>query len=153
VCHDDELKMNSPRPESSGFGAWLWRRPRRWFLLGIPIGGLGAFFVGVVVTGGFFGSLHVMDSETFCTACHSMNAPMQELSQTVHYNNQFGIRASCSSCHVAPTFVAGLIDHMKGTTQVWGWMTGELNTPAKFEVYAQRSAAGTAEPQSALRAA
>jgi nitrate/TMAO reductase-like tetraheme cytochrome c subunit len=24
---------------------------------------------------------------------------------------------------------------MKGTTQVWGWMTGELDTPAKFEAH------------------
>ena len=127
--------MSAPPPESKGFGAWAWRRPRRWFLLGIPIGGLAAFCVGIVATGGFFGALHVMDSEAFCTACHSMNAPAQELSHTVHYNNQFGIRASCSNCHVAPTFVAGLIDHMKGTTQVWGWMTGELNTPAKFEAH------------------
>jgi nitrate/TMAO reductase-like tetraheme cytochrome c subunit len=101
----------------------------------VPIGGLAALIIGVGAMGAFFGSLKFMDSEMFCTSCHSMNAPRQELSHTVHYQNQFGIRAGCSDCHVAPTFVAGLVDHMKGTTQVWGWMTGELDTPAKFEAH------------------
>jgi len=122
-----------PPTPPQGLGARLWRRPRHWWLLGIPLGGFAALLVGVVATGAFFGSLQVMDSEAFCTSCHSMNAPLQELSHTVHYTNAFGIRATCSNCHVAPTFVAGLIDHMKGITQAWGWMTGELDTPAKYE--------------------
>ncbi len=127
--------MSSEPPADRGIGAWLWRRPRRWFLLGVPIGGLFALIVGVALTGGFFGSLKFMDSQMFCTSCHSMNAPLQELSNTVHWKNQFGIRATCADCHVAPTFVAGLVDHMKGTTQAWGWLTGELDTPAKFEAH------------------
>ena len=127
--------MNSPPPAQRGIGAWLWRRPRRWFLLGVPIGGLAAFVVGVVAIGGFFGSMKFMDTDLFCTSCHSMNAPRQELSHTVHWQNPVGIRARCSDCHVAPTFVAGLVDHMKGTKQAWGFMTGELNTPAKFEAH------------------
>jgi nitrate/TMAO reductase-like tetraheme cytochrome c subunit len=104
-------------------------------LLGVPIGGLAALLVGVAATGSLFGVLKFMDSNAFCTSCHSMNAPRQELSHTLHYQNQFGARASCADCHVAPTFVAGLVDHMKGATQVWGWMTGELDTPAKFEAH------------------
>ncbi len=128
------MNTNTP-PANRGFGAWLWRRPKLWFLLGVPIGGVAALIVGVGATGGFFGSLKFMDSEAFCTSCHSMNAPRQELAHTVHWQNASGIRAGCADCHVAPTFVAGLIDHMKGTTQVWGWATGELNTPAKFEAH------------------
>jgi nitrate/TMAO reductase-like tetraheme cytochrome c subunit len=127
--------MIPPPPERKGWGARLWRRPRRWFLLGVPLGGVAALVVGIMATGGFFGSLKVMDSEAFCTSCHSMNEPAQELSRTAHYDNQFGVRATCSDCHVAPTFVAGLIDHAKGALQVWGWMTGELNTPAKYEAH------------------
>jgi nitrate/TMAO reductase-like tetraheme cytochrome c subunit len=127
--------MNSQPPETQGVGAWLWRRPRRWFLLGVPLGGVAALIVGVVATGGSIGSLAFMDTDTFCTSCHSMNAPRQELSHTVHWHNQFGIQVRCSDCHVAPTFVAGLVDHMKGTTQAWGWLTGELDTPAKFEAH------------------
>jgi nitrate/TMAO reductase-like tetraheme cytochrome c subunit len=96
---------------------------------------LAALIVGAALTGAFFGSLKFMDSQLFCTSCHSMNAPLQELSHTVHWNNQFGIRAACADCHVAPTFVAGLVDHMKGSTQAWGWLTGELNTPAKYEAH------------------
>jgi nitrate/TMAO reductase-like tetraheme cytochrome c subunit len=127
--------MNTQPPTKRGIGAWLWRRPRRWFLLGVPIGGLVAAIVGIGATGGFFASMNFMDSEAFCTSCHSMNAPRQELALTVHWQNQFGVRARCSDCHVAPTFAAGLVDHMKGAGQVWGWMTGELDTPAKFEAH------------------
>jgi nitrate/TMAO reductase-like tetraheme cytochrome c subunit len=127
--------MIPPAPERKGFGARLWRRPRRWFLLGVPLGGVAALLVGIIATGGFFGSLKFMDSEAFCTSCHSMNQPAQERSRTVHYDNRFGVRATCADCHVSPTFVAGLIDHAKGTMQVWGWMTGELNTPAKYEAH------------------
>jgi nitrate/TMAO reductase-like tetraheme cytochrome c subunit len=122
-------------PANRGFGAWFWRRPKHWFFFGVPIGALAALFVGILATGAFFGTLKFMDSEAFCTSCHSMNAPRQELAHTVHYQNRFGIRAGCADCHVAPTFVAGLIDHMKGTTQVLGWLTGELDTPAKFEAH------------------
>ncbi len=127
--------MSSEPPATRGLGVWLWRRPRRWFLFSIPIGALAALIVGAALTGAFFGSLKFMDSQLFCTSCHSMNAPLQELSHTVHWNNQFGIRAACADCHVAPTFVAGLVDHMKGSTQAWGWLTGELNTPAKYEAH------------------
>ena len=109
--------------------------PRRWWLLGIPVAAVVAFLVGVAVTGGFFVSLQVMDSDAFCTSCHSMHTPQQELSHTAHYRNAFGIRATCADCHVAPTFVAGLVDHMKGSTQAWGWLTGELDTPAKYEAH------------------
>jgi nitrate/TMAO reductase-like tetraheme cytochrome c subunit len=130
----DRRKPAATPPARQEPATWLWR-PRRWWLLGIPLGGLAAFLIGVAATGGFFASLTVMDSEAFCTSCHSMNAPLQELRHTAHYNNAFGVRTTCSNCHVAPTFVAGLIDHMRGSTQVWGWMTGELNTPARYEAH------------------
>ena len=64
--------MNSPEPVGRGFFAWLWRRPRRWFLLGIPAGGLAAFIVGVIFTGGFVGGLKLTETDAFCTSCHEM---------------------------------------------------------------------------------
>jgi nitrate/TMAO reductase-like tetraheme cytochrome c subunit len=127
--------VSAELPPSRGFGAWLWRRPRRWFLLGVPIGGAIAFVVGVTFTGGFVGGLKLAETDAFCTSCHEMSTPFQEYTHSVHYANAPGIRASCGNCHVPPTFVAALVRHMEATTEVWGHLTGELDTPAKYEAH------------------
>jgi cytochrome c-type protein NapC len=126
--------MTSP-DSSRGVAAWLWRRPRRWFLLGIPAGGLVAFVLGVGFTGSFFAGLQFASTDAFCTSCHEMSAPAQELTQSVHFSNEFGLRAGCSNCHVPPTFVAGLIRHVQASREVWGHLIGELSTPAKYEAH------------------
>lgn len=127
--------MNSPEPARRGFAAWLWRRPQRWFLLGIPVGGLIAFIAGIAFTGSFIGGLKMAETDKFCTSCHEMSTPFQELTHSVHYSNVFGIQASCGNCHVPPTFLAGLRRHIQAYSEVWGHMTGELNTPAKYEAH------------------
>jgi cytochrome c-type protein NapC len=101
--------------------------------LGIPAGGIVAFVVGAAVMGGFFGGLKYAETESFCTSCHEMSTPAQELTQSVHYSNEFGLRAGCANCHVPPTFVAGLVRHIEAYKEVWGHVTGELSTPAKYE--------------------
>ena len=127
--------MNSPQPVQRGFGAWLWRRPQRWFLLGIPAGGLIAFLIGIGFWGGFLGALKMAETDKFCTSCHEMQQPFQELQSSVHYSNVFGIQASCGNCHVPPAFLPGLWRHIQAYSEVWGHMTGKLNTPAKFEAH------------------
>ncbi len=124
----------NPAPRPPGVGAWLWRRPQRWFLLGIPAGAVLAFIVGVGATGGFFGSLAYASTEKFCSAsCHEMNTPAQELSHSVHYTNAVGIRATCADCHVPPTFLPGLLRHLEACQCIWGHLTGIIDTPAKYE--------------------
>jgi cytochrome c-type protein NapC len=127
--------VNSPQPERRGFGAWLWRRPHRWFLLGIPAGGLLAFIIGIGFTSSFMGGMKMAETEAFCTSCHEMQQPFQELSRSAHYSNEFGIRASCGNCHVPPTFLPGLWRHIQAYAEVWGHVTGELDTPAKYEAH------------------
>jgi cytochrome c-type protein NapC len=127
--------MNSPQARSRGFAAWLWRRPQRWFLLGLPAGGLIAFMVGIGFMGGFLGSLKLAGTDKFCTACHEMNEPFQELAHSVHDSNKFGTRASCGNCHVPPAFLPGLWRHIQSSTELWGHMRGELDTPAKYEAH------------------
>jgi cytochrome c-type protein NapC len=125
--------MNSPEPARRGFAAGLWRRPQRWFLLGIPIGGLLAFIVGMGLTGGFFGALQYASTDAFCTSCHEMDTPFQELTHSLHHSNELGIRASCADCHVPPAFLPGLMRHMAASVELWGHLTGELDTRAKYE--------------------
>ncbi|MEJ1963630.1 MAG: NapC/NirT family cytochrome c [Gammaproteobacteria bacterium] len=67
-----------------------------------------------------------------------MSTPFQEYTQSVHYSNAHGIRATCGDCHVPPTFLPGLMRHLAATKEVWGHVRGELDTPAKYE--SQRAA-------------
>ena len=129
-------------PKDWGLGAWLWRRPRRWYLLGVPIGGVIALVVGVVFTGGFVGGLKLTESNRFCTSCHEMDAPFQEYSHSLHYSNALGVRATCGNCHIPPTFLAGIVKHIQASSQAWGHLTGELGTPARYEAHRAQLAQG-----------
>jgi nitrate/TMAO reductase-like tetraheme cytochrome c subunit len=127
--------VNSPEPIHRGVAAWLWRRPQRWFLLGIPAGGLLAFLVGIGFSGSFVTALRYAETDKFCTSCHEMNTPFQEYTHSVHYSNAYGIQASCGNCHVPPAFLPGLVRHIQAYAEVWGHLQGELNTPAKYEAH------------------
>ncbi|MFZ0423392.1 MAG: NapC/NirT family cytochrome c [Xanthobacteraceae bacterium] len=125
--------MDPPEPEHRGFVAWLSRRPQHWFLLGIPTAGLFAFIVGIALTGGFLGALQYSTTDAFCTSCHEMNISFEELTHSKHYSNAFGVRAGCADCHVPPTFLAALKRNLAVPGEAWGHLTGELDTPAKYE--------------------
>jgi nitrate/TMAO reductase-like tetraheme cytochrome c subunit len=129
----ERFEVNSQPPAPRGFGAWLWRRPQRWFLFGIPAGGVIALCVGLGLAGGFAGVLKVTETTAFCTSCHEMSLPFEEFKQSAHFANEFGIRPTCASCHVPPTFFAGVMRHAAAITEVWGHLRGELDTPAKYE--------------------
>jgi cytochrome c-type protein NapC len=128
--------MNSAVAPRRGFLAWLWRRPRRWYLLGIPVGGVLAFVVGIAVTGGSLGALDFTSGDAFCTSCHEMHTPLAELKRTAHHTNQFGVQAGCADCHIPPAFVAGVVKHItSGTTDSWWHLRSEINTPVKYEAH------------------
>jgi nitrate/TMAO reductase-like tetraheme cytochrome c subunit len=124
-----------PGGNRGGFAAWLWRRPQRWFLLGIPFGGLAAFVAGIAFTGGIFASLQFTATNAFCVSCHEMETAYTEYTHSVHFSNAVGVRASCADCHVPPAFIPGLWRHMKASLEVWGHLKGELDTPAKYEAH------------------
>jgi len=125
--------MSSPPTVHGQFAAWLWRRPQRWFLLGIPAGGLVAFVIGIGFTGAFIGGLQLAETNSFCTSCHEMNIPFQEYAQSAHHSNELGIQATCGNCHVPPAFIPGLMRHVAAYKEVWGHLWGELDTPAKYD--------------------
>ena len=124
-----------PSGPGGGFAAWLWRRPQRWFLLGIPFGGFVAFVAGIAFTGGFFASLTATSTEAFCISCHEMHTPYTEYTHSVHFSNAIGIRATCSNCHLPPTFWAGLWRNVQSADEGWGHLTGVIDTPAKYEAH------------------
>ncbi len=154
--------MDAPEPKRRGVGAWLWRRPVHAWRLGLPVGALLLFVVGMAVAGGFVGALKFSSSDGFCTACHEMDAPRRELASSRHGSNPFGVHAGCADCHVPPTFLAGMKRHLAGALEGWGHMTGELDTPAKYEshrlelaqqVWAELKANDSAECRSCHRSA
>ena len=123
-------------PPRRRFGEWLWRRPHRWYLLGVPIGAALTLLTGIAVTGGGFAALKYSSSEAFCTSCHEMSKPAAELTHRVHLSNALGVRARCADCHIPPGFLAGTLRHMaSGMSDSWGHLRSTVGTPAKYEAH------------------
>ncbi len=128
--------MNEPAAKTTATQSRLWRRPRFWLLLGIPLGGFLAFGIGIAFSGGFAAGTHYASTLKFCSSsCHEMEIPYQELATSTHFKNEFGQRATCANCHVPPTFIPELIRHMKASIEVYQHLRGKLATPADFEAH------------------
>jgi cytochrome c-type protein NapC len=57
----------------------------------------------------------------------------QEYKKTVHYSNRTGVRAICSDCHVPKDWTHKMIRKSKASFEVWGKLTGSIDTREKFE--------------------
>lgn len=110
---------------------WQWfRKPSR-----LAIGTLLmlGFAGGAVFIVGFNSSMTMMNSETFCLSCHEMRDNVyQEYIETIHYSNRSGMKATCSDCHVPHEFVPKMIRKIEASKELWGKMTGMIDTPKKF---------------------
>jgi len=112
----------------------LWRKPRRWWQLGIPAGGVVMFFVGIIFWGGFNTFMEHTNTLEFCISCHEMRDTVyQEYKETVHYTNASGVRAVCSDCHVPKPWGPKLLRKMYASNEVFHTILGSVDTPEKFE--------------------
>ena len=92
------------------------------------------FFVGIIFWGGFNTAMEATNTEQFCISCHEMRDTVyQEYKTTIHYSNRTGVRAICSDCHVPKDWTHKLIRKIQATGEVWGKITGYIDTPEKFE--------------------
>ncbi|MEZ5503294.1 MAG: NapC/NirT family cytochrome c [Halioglobus sp.] len=92
--------------------------------------------LGVAGVIAFDATLHATSSEEFCISCHEMKAhPYAQLQKTLHYNNAFGIHASCSDCHLPKEFVPKMIRKAEAAREVWGTITGVIDTPEKYAAH------------------
>jgi nitrate/TMAO reductase-like tetraheme cytochrome c subunit len=109
----------------------LWRPAAKWSLGGLLlIGGLG----GVVAWGGFNTAMEASNSMAFCISCHEMKDNVyQEYTQTVHFKNASGVRATCADCHVPSDWGPKLVRKVQATNELWHTMLGSIDTPEKFE--------------------
>jgi cytochrome c-type protein NapC len=90
--------------------------------------------VGVVGLGGASAGLASTNTETFCIGCHEMKDNVYaEFKGTIHDSNRSGVRATCPDCHVPHEIVPKLVAKAKASMEVWGHLTGQIDTKEKFE--------------------
>ena len=95
---------------------------------------LMGFFGGVIFWGGFNTAMEATNTMTFCISCHEMRDNVyQEYKQTIHYSNRTGVRATCSDCHVPKDWTHKIIRKVQASREVWGKITGSIDTKEKFE--------------------
>lgn len=99
--------------------------------------------LGVLVTLGFIAGAiawqqfnNVMDAtstEEFCVSCHSMETPLEELKQTVHWSNNSGVRATCPDCHLPHDKPPKYARKMQASREVLAELSGKYNEEGSFE--------------------
>lgn len=92
------------------------------------------FVTGIIFWGGFNTTLEATNSLEFCTSCHEMRDTVyQEYKETIHYSNRTGVRAICSDCHVPRDWTHKMLRKAKASFEIWGKLTGSIDTKEKFE--------------------
>jgi nitrate/TMAO reductase-like tetraheme cytochrome c subunit len=130
----DKNESSEPAQPRRGFWHWLWKTPRRWYFLGLPAGAILSFVLGIAATIGVLRpALMHTDTEAFCVSCHEMQTPFAQLKNSYHYSNKFGIRATCSDCHHPYSLSGNLWAHVNAWHDIWGHLTGVIDTPEKFQ--------------------
>ena len=67
------------------------------------------------------------------SSCHEMHDNVyQELTQTVHFSNRSGVRATCPDCHVPHEWTDKIARKMQASKEVWGKIFGTISTRQKF---------------------
>ncbi len=96
------------------------------FVLAMVVGGL------LLVAGA--AGLAWTNTEQFCIGCHEMRDNVYaEFKGTIHDKNRSGVRAICSNCHVPHEPVALIKRKMRASFELWGHLTGVIDTKEKFQ--------------------
>lgn len=108
--------------------------PSRWIVLGLPIGGVLAGVIGILVWVGFNSVVELTNTESFCISCHALrNTVYKEYQQSPHYKTASGVVATCPDCHVPKPFLAKMIRKAQATNDLYHTVFGSIDTPEKFE--------------------
>lgn len=119
--------------EAGRKGWWAaLRRPSGRFSLGGLL--LAGVVIGVLFWGGFNTAMEATNTEGFCISCHEMyDNVYREYKETIHYTNRTGVRATCPDCHVPKDWTHKMIRKVQASKEVWGKLTGSIDTREKFE--------------------
>lgn len=136
--------MNQPAQGEGPRGFWgrLWARPRRKWLLGIPLGGFLFLLLGLALFGGTEAFMSATTSTQFCTtACHEMSAfSVPSWRESVHFKNPKGVQAGCPNCHEPGPTIPLVIRRVQALGEIWGHFTGTISTQEKFDAEKTRMA-------------
>jgi cytochrome c-type protein NapC len=129
--------MADTEGQTKGWLVRFWealRRPSsRYSLLALTGGG---FVAGIIFWGGFNTAMEATNTLEFCTGCHEMRDTVyQEYKNTIHASNRTGVRAICSDCHVPRDWVHKVVRKIKASRELYGKVTGLIDTPEKFEAH------------------
>ena len=117
----------------TGFLAMIRRPSAKYSLLSLLVVG---FFSGIFFWGGFNTGMEATNTLEFCIGCHEMRDNVYvEYKKTIHYTNRTGVRAICSDCHVPKDWTHKMIRKIQASKEVWGKITGIIDTPEKFEAH------------------
>ncbi len=121
---------------------WLWERPARRWLLGIPVGAFLALGVGAAGWISFEAVLAATNTEAFCLSCHEMKDNVYaEFVGTIHDKNRTGVRATCPDCHVPKAFQHKMVRKIQASlNELPAHFLGKLDTPVKFEAHRKEMA-------------
>ncbi|MQY51402.1 Denitrification system component NirT [Rhodocyclus tenuis] len=116
--------------EKSGFWASLIRPSSRFSVLTLLLVGI---VLGLALIAGTHLTFEATSSPEFCSnSCHEMQTPVAEYQQSPHYSNRSGVRAHCADCHIPKQLLPKLETKVKSSAELWGKITGSLDTPEKF---------------------
>lgn len=100
--------------------------------------------IGVVSWGGFNTAMEATNTLEFCIGCHEMKDNVYaEYKETVHYQNRSGVRAVCADCHVPKDWTHKIVRKIKASKEVYGALTGKIDTKEKFEAHRMEMAERT----------
>ena len=117
----------------TGFLAMIRRPSAKYSLLSLLVVG---FFSGIFFWGGFNTGMEATNTLEFCIGCHEMRDNVYvEYKKTIHYSNRTGVRAICSDCHVPKDWTHKMIRKIQASKEVWGKITGVIDTPEKFAAH------------------
>jgi cytochrome c-type protein NapC len=116
--------------DKTGMLTMLRKPSAKYSLLSLLVVG---FFSGIFFWGGFNTGMEATNTMEFCIGCQEMRDNVYvEYKKTIHYTNRTGVRAVCSDCHVPKDWTHKMIRKIQASKEVWGKITGVIDTPEKF---------------------
>jgi cytochrome c-type protein NapC len=93
-------------------------------------------FIGAALVVAGAAGLAWTSTEKFCIGCHEMRDNVfAEYKDTIHDKNRSGVRAVCPDCHVPREPVPLILRKMAASFEVWGHLTGVIDTKEKFAAH------------------
>jgi cytochrome c-type protein NapC len=102
-------------------------------------GSIGSLLIGsllgVVLLAVVFGGEAALSTEGFCTSCHSMTYPQEELKKSSHYG-ALGVNPGCKDCHIPQgieNFHLAVATHVvDGARELYLELVNDYSTLEKF---------------------